>query len=86
MVAEINVRTPVGGGSLSFPTLNLVLGLLPTQYPCTPTWLSGTPGRRSHRLPEKIILVLFCSAFRRGAVYSVEAGKGAVWLRAGGTA
>jgi glucokinase len=27
-------------------------------------------------------LVLFCSAFRRGAVYSVEAGRGAVWLRA----
>jgi hypothetical protein len=36
MVAKVNVRTPVGRGSLSFPTLNMLLGLLPPQYPLRP--------------------------------------------------
>jgi hypothetical protein len=82
MVAKVNVRTPVGGGSLSFPTLNLLLGLLPTQYPLhvhvveRDTWKALPSATRENHL------VLFCSAFKRGAVYSVEAGRGAVWLRA----
>ena len=60
MVAKVNVRTPVGVGSLSFPTLNLLLGLLPTQYPLHVHVVERDAWKALPSTPREI--TLFCFA------------------------
>jgi hypothetical protein len=67
MVAKVNVRNS-GRGRFTFVSHpEPVAWPAPRRSaPCTSTWLSVTPGRRSHRLPEKI--TPFCFAQLSGPV------------------